>query len=372
MVAIEENVIAQVMELRHELHMHPELSMQEINTRRTLISFLRKNTTAKIYDNGDAFCCVFGENLTGIPVGFRADIDALPIEEDDTLPYHSTNPGASHKCGHDGHAACLCGLALHLQANPVKHPVWLIFEPGEEIGAGGKICAEMMKKHGIQEVYAFHNLEGYPENSIVIKKGLTQPASVGLRIIFQGKSSHAGSPEEGSNPAAVIARTLLYAQETARRASTGMVMCCIVGVRIGNGDFGINPGDGELLMTLRAEYENEMNALKKDIIRFANEQASAAGITVSYQESDYFPETRNTELGYDRVRSAAEKSGKKFIEMNDIWRASEDFGYYTRLADGAIFYIGTGEKRAPLHTKDYDFNDRIIKTAIEMFYQIAL
>ena len=362
---------ATVTDLRHELHKHPELSMKEVHTRELLMAFLSQHTSARICDEGSWFWCVFGENEPGEPIAFRADIDALPIEEDDSLPYHSVNPGVSHKCGHDGHAACLCGLALMLERYPVKRPVYLIFQPGEEIGAGGRMCAGLVKERGIPEVYAFHNLGGYPENSIVYRSGLTQPASEGLRISFRGKCAHASAPENGKNPAAALARMILFLQELSERPSRGLVLATVVGLKAGAGDFGISAGDGELSLTLRAEYEQEMKELEARILAYADEQASLEGLEVSHEISDRFPETKNTEHALSRVREAAECLGKELIEMKDLWRASEDFGYYTKIAEGAIFYIGTGEDVPPLHTQQYDFNDRIIETAMMMFYTLA-
>ena len=372
MMKIDDAVIRLVTELRHELHRYPELSMHEDHTKKIIGDFLRWHTSAKIEDQGSWLYCVFGDDEPGRPAAFRADIDALPIDEDESLPYHSLNPGVSHKCGHDGHAACLCGLALLLERNPVHRPVYLIFEPGEEIGAGGKMCADFVKARGIPEVYAFHNLGGFPENSIVYRKDLTQPASEGLRMMFRGRCAHASAPENGKNPAAAIARTILYTQEMAAQPFRGMVLATIVGAWIGTGDFGISAGDGELSLTLRAEHESEMKKLEAQILDYADRQAGLEGLSMSYEISDYFPETRNTEYALGRVLQAAAELGKERIEMKDLWRASEDFGYYTKVAEGAIFYIGTGEDVPALHTKSYDFNDGIIGTAIEMFYALAV
>ena len=122
-------------------------------------------------------------------------MDALPIPETIDLPYGSQNEGVSHKCGHDGHCAALCGLALALDQMETTRDVYLIFQPGEEIGAGALVCRDLITEKGISEIYAFHNLGGYPEGSLVYREGLTQPASEGLRICLTGKTSHASAPE---------------------------------------------------------------------------------------------------------------------------------------------------------------------------------
>lgn len=369
---VQKENLLKITELRHELHMHPELSMQEIETAGRLKSFLRRNTGFRIVDRGNWFYAVKkGKGGRG-KIAFRADMDALPIEEDDTLRYHSKNAGVSHKCGHDGHCAALCGLALELDAAETNADIYLIIQPGEEIGKGAVLCRELLRQEEITQIYAFHNLSGYPEKSIVYRSGLTQPASEGLRICFEGLSSHASAPEEGKNPAEVIARVVLHALELAEDQSDGMLLCTITGIKLGAGDFGISPGDGELCMTLRAEEESRMKALEEQIIEYAREEAHKCGIRMDSSIHDYFPETRNHAQCLDAVIGAASDLGAKLIPMKDMWRASEDFGWYLKECPGAIIYIGNGEEYPALHTADYDFNDRILETAVDLFKGIAV
>ena len=364
--------VEKITDLRHLLHAHAELSMKEEQTQAILKGFLREHTSARILDQDGWFACLFGEKEEGSPIAFRADMDGLPIDEGEDLPWHSVHAGVSHKCGHDGHMACLCGLAVELTARPVRRPVWLIFQPGEETGEGGKMCADFVRNQGIRQVYAFHNLPGYPEGAVLIRDGLTQPASEGLHLAFGGLCSHASSPESGRNPSGVIAETLLKAQEVSGHgAFQGMVLCTPVGMRAGNGDFGIAAGEGELSLTLRAEYEEEMRVLEERILAFAKARAAREGLTFSWERKEYFPQTRNTGPAAARVRAAAASLGRPAIEMKDLWRASEDFGYYTKVTDGAIFYIGAGEDTPALHTPAYDFNDHILGSALEMFCRLA-
>ena len=357
--------------LRHELHRCAELSMKEFRTKRILMNYLRENTSFEVVDMDSWFLCIIGKDKPGKPIAFRADMDALPIPETISLPYASEKDGVSHKCGHDGHSACLCGLALELMKKPVDRPVYLVFQPGEEIGAGGKACAEYLKKAGVSEVYAFHNLPGYPLNSIVIREGLTQPASEGLALRFIGQCSHASEPENGINPAETIAKTVLFAGTISAEPHDGMVLCTVTGMNAGTGDFGISAGEGALFLTLRAEHEDEMKALERKIIEFAETEATVKGLDFNFEIHDYFPETRNDADCLKKVRSAAELAGKELIEMKELWRASEDFGYYTKNMPGAIFYIGTGEKAPLLHTPEYDFQDEIIETAVEVMWNLA-
>lgn len=364
--------LRKITELRHDLHRHPELSLHEMETKKRLVQFLSDNTSLKIVDRGHWFYACNREEQGGI--AFRAEMDALPIEEDGGfVPYASENPGVSHKCGHDGHMAALCGLALELDASSVDRPVYLIFQAGEEIGAGGKECAQLITEKGITEVYAFHNLDGYPEGSIVMRRGLSQPASEGFTIHFTGKQSHASYPEEGVNPAPAIAEMISFVPDlTENTQGGGMKLCTIVYVRVGTKDFGISAGEGEICVTLRAEEEKAMKGMEGLLRRYAERVADRSGLQVHFKVSDYFPETRNDDHAVNLVAEIAKSQGRQLIAMQDIWRASEDFGYYTKKCRGAIFYIGIGEDHAPLHTKEYDFDDAILPEAVDMFYELML
>ena len=399
--------LSAITQLRHTLHQHPELSMQETETMKILQVFLRENTSLEIHAGEGWFYALkkaspsfrSGGSNAG-PMAFRADMDALPIAESISLPYGSENEGISHKCGHDGHCAVLCGLALELDRRETDRDVYLIFQPGEEIGAGAKRCAELMREKGIAEIYAMHNLGGYAEGTLVYRRGLTQPASEGLRIRLTGRTSHASAPEKGNNPAGAIAAIVQYASgeavftghgtaaisvsaarlprsnpKTAAATDvqhTPMRLCTITGIRLGDGDFGISPGEGEICMTLRAEIEDEMLAMEKSVLSYAAQAAETAGLKMTCSIHDYFPETRNHDACLDRVLEAARKNKIPAISMGELWRASEDFGHYLKICPGAMIYIGNGEDYPPLHTSEYDFNDRIIEPAVNLFTGIAL
>lgn len=440
--------LKKILQLRHELHRHPELSLQETETMERLRVFLTAYAPSfEIYMlNGWFYAVKKGMQPDAGSIAFRADMDALPmnegrvctadeamicaaseqevpvgkmsvqngendypegpVESDDSLStWTSENPGVSHKCGHDGHCAALCGLAMELdQMRDCSRTVYLIFQPAEETGAGGERCAELIREKGISEVYAFHNLSGYPEGEIVYRRGLTQPASEGLEIRFTGRQSHASAPEDGRNPAEAVAAVVLYAggllgenptrlknenpTELQNTDQTGselqltsengnntqavfMKLCTITGVQVGTGDFGISPGEGVVRMTLRAEIEEEMLEMEEKLLQFAGEQADRCGLQISHQIFDYFPETRNSDAGLDRVLAAAEELQLQTSEMPELWRASEDFGWYLKKCPGAVFYVGSGADWPALHTKEYDFNDRILETAVDLFLELA-
>ena len=361
-----------IIKLRHELPRIPELSMREEKTMERIRRFIEENTRLEVFPCDGWFYAVKKGRDDTQPIAFRADMDALPIEEGNILPYHSCHPGISHKCGHDGHCAALCGLALELDALETDQTVYLIFQPGEETGQGAKICKGLIREKGISEIFAFHNLGGYQENSLVYRRGLTQPASEGLKITFSGKTSHASAPEEGKNPAGIIARVVMRAEELSQRTARGMVISTVTGICVGSGDFGISPGDGQLCLTLRAEFEEEMRQLEEDLLAFSADLCAHEGIAMDFIVMDYFPETRNHDGSLMKVLAAAGSLGLKTIPMQDLWRASEDFGWYLKECSGAMVYIGNGVLYPGLHTEEYDFNDRILETAVDLFTKIMV
>ena len=401
------DTLEKITELRHALHRCAELSMQEEETILLLQSFLRRHTSLEIHPREGWFYALKRRSEAGaggqkvqempethearaavqgtdsgkgsrrpVPMAFRADMDALPIPETISLPYGSAHEGVSHKCGHDGHCAALCGLALELDKIGTTRDIYLIFQPGEEIGAGAVLCRDLLREKAIGEIYAFHNLGGYPEGTLVFRPGLTQPASEGLRIRLTGKTSHASAPEKGMNPAEVLARIVLSAQgltgdSVSPVKEEEMRLCTITGIRLGENDFGISPGEGEVCMTLRAAREEDMKEMERTILARAAELAAGAGLKMESRLQDYFPETRNHERCLRRVLDTAGKLGIPSMFMPELWRASEDFGHYLKMCPGAMVYIGTRESRAPLHTEEYDFNDRILGTAVSLFLGLA-
>lgn len=362
--------LEKILQLRHELHRHAELSLQESETKAILMKFIRENTSLEVVDHG-AWFHAFKDGRDEGAIAFRADMDALPIPETIELEYASKNSCVSHKCGHDGHSAALCGLALELDQIECDRPVYLIFQHAEEIGEGAKVCASLLQEKNITEIYAFHNRSGYPEGTIVYRRGLTQPASEGLTITLTGKRSHASAPDQGRNPSHIMSELLSLVHEIPAREHKGLVLCTVVHAEIGTKDFGISAGEAQLSLTLRAEHSKELNYMEQEICDLAEQLAEEEDIDVSFDWTDVFPETKNSDFAIDHILNVADGLGLTAVPMDDIWRSSEDFGYYTKQCHGAIFYIGNGRKYPAVHTVEYDFNDSILPIAVDMFLGLA-
>ena len=359
-------------ELRHQLHQHPELSMQETWTKAHLMDFLRRHTSLKLVDKGRWFYAVYWVGEDRDSVAFRADMDAVPVSDPPGfVPYASRCPGVGHKCGHDGHSAALAAFGLELERQGAEKNVFLLFQHAEETGQGATECLQLLKEHAISEIYAFHNLPGVSLGAVAVPEGVAQFASTGMILQFTGMKSHASYPENGRNPAFAIGEIITAIPGLIRpEQCRGMTLITVIQVDVGERAFGTSAGYGELLLTLRAEFEEELDRLRSRLETLAQEKAATHGLGCCFAYEDPFPETRNHPQAAAKVRQAARQLGIPVEEMKERFRASEDFGHYTKQIPGAMFYLGSGDT-APLHTEGFDFPDRLIETAADLFLQLT-
>ncbi len=366
-----------VIELRHTLHRYPELSGKEFRTQEILKNFLKEHSSLQIIECEGWFYALYScTEAKAAPVAFRADMDALPMEETIGLPYASVCPGVSHKCGHDGHSAALAGFGCLLEELKPERDVYLIFQPAEETGAGGEACSRLLIEKGIAEVYACHNWSGFPKGQILVKSGISQCASQGLCLTFTGIPSHASQPEDGKNPSRAIAETALRVKELTESLSAGdhapLLLATVVGMEAGGKNYGMSASSGYLALTLRSEDEEKLQHLVRLIKETALQRAKQDGLTVSFEDADVFPGTVCSGAGAEKVLSAAEALGFSHAVLEKPFRASEDFGWYLKKCPGAIFYVGNGEDCPQIHTNAYDFPDEDLEVIMKMFGQLCL
>jgi len=358
--------------LRHELHQHPELSNEEVWTKNHLMEFIKANTNLEIVDKGNWFYAIYKADADKPNIAFRADFDALPMDEGIELPWASKFPGKAHKCGHDGHAATLAAFALEINQEGADKNIFFLFQPAEETGDGAIQCVEFIKEHNIDEIYAYHNMSGFPYKSVALKDGTIMCASKGMTIHFEGVPAHASQPETGINPSFAIGNILgAIPKFTSPQNNKGLVLCTVVQIDVGEKAFGLAASKGDLRMTIRAFYEEELNRLQENLERFAIEQAEQFGLKVSFEYCDEFPETLNHKESADKIRLAAKHKGMELVEMKEAFRPSEDFGHYTKLTKGALCFIGNGEDYPHIHTTEYDFRDELIEVGVELFKGLA-
>lgn len=351
-----------IIKLRHILHKNAELSGNEIHTMNILKGFILRNTSLSVIDMGRYFYAVKhnGENCENI--AFRADMDALPIDEGKQFEYASNNIGVSHKCGHDGHCAMLCGFALELDKIKCNKNVYLLFQPSEETGEGSKICIDFIKKNNIGEIYGFHNIPAYEKNKLLFKYDTFACASTGIEINLIGKVTHAAYPENGINPAFTISKIIERVKAINEVSNRGLVLATIVGISLGKEAYGSAAGEGKIMITLRGEIQEEYIRAKNNICDFARKQAMEQGLSIDINFIEEFGATINHKDSMDKVIKICENMDK--IILNEPFRWSEDFGEYLKVTKGAFIGIGDGEDYPQLHTIDYDFPDDIINTGI--------
>ncbi len=351
-----------LVKLRKKLHEIPEASMHEEKTKHTLIEFLHKYTALTVVDRDAWFYVVRkADNPDGTPpIAFRADMDAV-----------SGADGVGHFCGHDGHSTILCGVALYLskREQPLTRDVYLIFQPGEEIGAGAKICKELLAEKQIGEIYGLHNIPGYPKEQVLLRKGTFACASTGLSIHMTGTPSHAAYPEAGRNPAIPMAKLLLEIERITKEMQERgeFARMTVIGADVGSANYGVSAFEGTLRLTVRAEKEDAFDAYVNEIRSLAATLAEDEELTISIEEIERFPATENHDANVDKLHACAEKLQFPVTELAEPMRWSEDFGYYLQEVPGAFFGVGDGEDHAQLHTASYEFPDEIMKTAVAMF-----
>jgi len=346
-----------VINLRHILHSCPECSGQEKRTKAILMDFLRQNTTLELHSCGNGFYAAHRERDPSRPsVALRADYDALAMPDGT----------AAHLCGHDGHAAALCGAAVLSEGNVFHRNIFFLFQPAEEIGTGAAGCTELFDLEDVDEIYGAHNLPGIPVGRITTCPGTFACASRGLTLSFCGKPTHAAYPENGASPAPAVGKLLCELPAAADPTLySGMTLCTVIGTQMGEKAFGCAAANAEVWLTLRAEHDHDLTALYERILRLSRSLSEECGLTFSFEIQDVFPATENTPACAQKVLDLC---GGDVLPVPMRW--SEDFGHYLSRCPGAFFGIGAGEQHPHLHTEHYEYPDALLKPTIEAFFQL--
>lgn len=366
-----------LVKFRKKLHNFPELSGNERETAILVKKYISAFHPDEIIENlgGFGMAFIFKGPKKGPTVLFRCELDALPIDEINQFSYRSDKYGVSHKCGHDGHMAIICGLAETISKNrPKSGNVVLLFQPAEETGQGAKQVLEdpKFKKINPDYVFALHNLPGYPMNQIVVKDNIFSSASIGLIVRLKGKTSHASEPEKGISPAFAIATILNKFKRYAMPGKNPDRIKIITPINVGLGEkaFGTNPGYAEMLFTLRATHSEDFENLKRFTIENIERIARDNKLHFQYDWVEEFPNSKNDKFSNVIVRKAAKQAGLPEEILLYPFRWSEDFGHFLEKYPGALFGLGSGLKQPALHNPDYDFPDELLKAGVSIFYNI--
>jgi amidohydrolase len=362
--------------IRKTLHAHPEVSENEFETQKRILTFLAKETKASTKKIGKTgVIASFESSLPGPTLLIRGDIDALPITETNTFVHKSTTAGISHKCGHDGHTTILLGLAQLLSERTISRgKIRLLFQPAEENGKGAEavLADDEFKKESIDYVFALHNLPGYNTHEIVVKENEFTGNVKSIIIKLTGKTAHAAEPEKGHNPSMVISEILAFANRITHNkpADADFFLMTPVYATLGDLAYGISAGYGEVHFTIRSWSTDLMAQRSAEIIAFIKAACEKQTLKPEISWTQVFQANINHPEAVHFIKKAAIQNNLKVTEREYPFRWGEDFGLFTQQYKGAMFGLGAGTSTPALHNPDYDFPDEITQTGICMFYQI--
>ncbi len=372
-IKISQNLLIQ---LRKLLHKTPELSGMEEETAKRISGFLKSYNPTRVITGlgGHGVAAVFQYFNTDPTILIRCELDALPIEEINDFDHRSQVPGVAHKCGHDGHMAIVAGLATLLSKNrPRKGRVVLLFQPSEEDGSGAE---KVINDENFQEiepdyVFALHNLPGYAKHEIVCKTGNFTAAATSMILRMEGKTSHAGEPEKGINPAWAIGEMLQKIRKLEKpEGADGFALITPIQIQLGEEAFGTSAGYGELKLTLRTYDNDAMNRLKEQVAEMVTRVSKQHKLEIDISWTQSFAANINSPEMTRIIQNAAERNNLVYLPKEEPFRWGEDFGHFTKKYKGAMFGLGAGKKTPALHNPDYDFPDDIIPSGVKMFQSI--
>ena len=374
--------ISNFIEFRQLLHRYPELSGAENATRELVRAFITPFspfTITEIAKTG-LLLTYKGKTKSSRKILIRAELDALPITEQNNFTYRSLTDSKSHKCGHDGHMAILCRLAWLLHQHPLESgTAYLLFQPAEENGKGANAVLQdpafnkaVDKEGDPLQVIALHNVPGYEAGHILLRKGNFTPAVRSIIVKYKGKTSHAAEPENGICSAAAIATFLQAALGMARpdRTSSQFFLVSPIYMHMGEKSYGVTAGDGEIHLTIRGYENNVLDERANRLERLARDTGQQFGLSTHVDWTEQFEANENSTGVVDQIEHASQQLGMVCEYLPSPMKWGEDFGLFTRTFKGAMFGIGAGTNQPALHNPDYDFNDTLIEPASNLFDRI--
>jgi amidohydrolase len=377
-MALSETDLAELKTFRRALHARPELSGEEAQTACAISARLHATQPDRLIENlgGHGVAAAFCGAAPGPTLLFRAELDALPISERSDAPHRSRAPGKAHLCGHDGHMAALCALALDLsRQRPASGRVVVLFQPAEETGAG---ASAVLADPAFAEIapdlaFSWHNAPGLPLGLAALRSGPVNCASRGMRATLSGRTAHASQPETGVSPMPALSRLMpaLTALGPGGALDAAYRLVTVTHARLGSPAFGVAPGEAEIWATLRTLTDDGMAALVEAAERLVREAAAADSLGVAISYDDVFAHCENAREAVAPLARALAAEGVRCGEWGLPMRASEDFGRFRAVCPSAMFLLGAGENRPALHNPDYDFPDALIAVAARVLARTA-
>jgi len=359
--------------IRHDLHAHPELGYHEVRTS-DIVAAKLESWGIEVH-RGIAKTGVVGvlkgtQSGSGRAIGLRADMDCLPMHEAGDVAYKSQNAGAMHACGHDGHTTMLLGAARYLaQTRNFDGIAYLIFQPAEEGGGGGKMMVQegLFERFPAGEIYALHNWPGLPPGKIGVRPGAILAATDQIQINVCGKGGHGAMPHLAIDPV-VIAAQIITALQTIASRNVNPVDSVVVSVcSMQTSQFGaynVIPDAVALMGTVRS-FRPETRDLAETRLRELVDgiaRAMGGGAEITYRRG--YPATVNTEREARFAAKVGEKifGAENVVTDGDPNMGGEDFSYMLQARPGAYVLLGQGGAATGcfLHSAKYDFNDEVI------------
>lgn len=370
-----EDDLRELTAFRRNLHRHPELPGEEKETARRVCEMLAPTRPDAVLTamGGHGVAAIYDSGAPGPTILFRAELDALPIEELGEVEHRSTVPGKAHLCGHDGHSTILLGLARILsRSRPTSGRVILMFQPAEENGAGAAAVIADARYPGIRPDWAFslHNMAGIDFGVARLGPGPTNCASCGAWIRLTGSTAHASRPADGRSPMKAISELMpaLEACGSGKPLGPGFSMVTVTHASMGAESYGVAPGEAKILATLRTFADAEMDTLVARFESLVRETAARHGLDCAFGYDDVFLACTNDAEATAVLLQGIERAGVRHENQTVPSVASEDFGRFGLSgAKSAMLYLGSGLDWPGLHTPTYDFRDELIPIGIGIF-----
>ncbi|MGC1236672.1 MAG: M20 aminoacylase family protein [Xanthobacteraceae bacterium] len=369
----------EIKEWRRDFHAHPELRYDVHRTAGSVAEKLKSFGCDEVVPGigrTGVVGVIRGRKAGSKVVGLRADMDALPLEEETGLPYKSTVPGKMHACGHDGHTAMLLGAAKYLaETRNFAGTAVVIFQPAEEGGAGALAMVKdgLISRFGIQEVYGMHNYPGLPVGQFAIRPGAIMAAADHLAIEIEGKGGHAARPHLSIDTILVGAQMINQLQSIVARnvdpLESAVISICMF--QSGHTD-NVIPQHAVLRGTARSLTPDVRELLHKRIGEVVEGTARMYGASAKVTYTNGYPvvvnHERQTAFAADVAREIAGKDNVD-IDVPPVMGA-EDFAFMLQERPGAFIFCGNGDS-AGLHHPAYDFNDEAIPVGTSYWVRLA-
>ncbi len=376
--AFEPALAASLTQWRRHLHAHPELSLQEHATAAFVAARLTElGVPFTTGVGGHGIVATITRGASNRSVGLRADMDALPIQEQTAVAYASTQPGVMHACGHDGHTASLLGAAALLsRETDWAGTVHLVFQPAEEGygGARAMLAAGLLERFPMERIFGYHNWPGLAAGEVAVHSGAVMAAGARVAIVMEGHAGHAAMPHLTRDPVLASAHALVALQSVVSRNvdpldTAVLSICTLEGGQAANQI----PHRAEMRGTFRTHRPAVHAQVTEGIQRVVDGIAATFGLSGTVEITTGVPGVANTAVEAELAARTAMQAGLPLHRTLPPSMASEDFGAYLQQRPGAFVWIGNGpgEGGRELHNPHYDFNDAILPAASRFLAGVA-